>query len=327
MPAAKKEGEAQSFAEAMQIMGVQNPVIPADADSSDLNQPQAEAKDGDSSQKLVQPANIKQPEIEASEAETTEDTEQEDAAEEDDQEVKRRAWQSRAEKAKQLAEQKEQEANTYLQALEIEKQKSNYLMQLLAGAQQVRQPEPKAKPKPDKEPELWDFIAKDQYDRDEIGDPSTPSGKAYQNWLDARADYRAEKKYQQLEAQRQEQQARDVTLKQAKALAKEFPEFSNPFTGEPDIPKIQEWLDGLSRVDWVTIKRALDGKKAAVPMANGESAKVLTADAEIGRRASKPTAVAGQSSSSPAGKKVPAELKKLQEMFGNNFVLPKDAAF
>lgn len=324
MPAAKKQGEVENFTEAMQVLGISNPVIPADADTSVIEAEKGQSKETpDPSRNLVQDAKIKQPEIEASESEQ-ETQDEEETEEVPEPEKKRRTWQSEAEKAKQLARQKEEEAETFAQALEIEKQKNNYLMQMLAGFQQMRQPEQqKVAPKQDKEPELWDFIQKDQYDRDDIGDPSTPSGKAYQNWLDARADYRAEKKYQQLEAQRQEQTAREVTFKQAKALADEFPEFKNPFTGQPDIPKIQEWLDGLSKVDWVTLRRALDGNKKA---ANGQ-VKALPIDAEIGRRANKPGSVAGQSSATPGSKKVPAEVKQLADIYGNNFVLPKDAAF
>lgn len=141
MPAAKKQGEVENFTEAMQVLGISNPVIPADADTSVIEAEKGQSKETpDPSRNLVQDAKIKQPEIEASESEQ-ETQDEEETEEVPEPEKKRRTWQSEAEKAKQLARQKEEEAETFAQALEIEKQKSNYLMQMLAGFQQMRQPE------------------------------------------------------------------------------------------------------------------------------------------------------------------------------------------
>lgn len=295
----------EEFAKAMQAIGVTRPVIPADADMSAMatEEPVIEAEE---------PGTPGQ----AAEAQSTETIEPaETTADPKVDEKQRRSWQSEADKAKRLAYEKAQEAEAKARELEIERQKNQALMTMLAGMQQLKgeeQPK-KAKSKTDKEPELWDYIPRDSYDKDDALDPSTASGQAWLKYNRALQRYEAAQAVLQQQALQQEQQAREITLKQAKALAQEFPEFRNVLTGDADLVKIQEWLDGLGRLDWVTLKRALDGKQQ--PQANGNAP--LSAEAEISRRANKPSTVASQSAASPAKQRVPDEVAEYQKIFGN----------
>lgn len=320
MPQLKKE-----VAEAMKAIGVSKMVLPDDADTSDIltNEPAAEAIPApDTSERKA----VTVPDVNNEQAEETEDGENEAVPEE---EKERRTWQAKADKAKADYDKAMKDIEARQQELAVERQKNDALMNMLAGMQNIRgaaeEPaKPAKKVKADKEPELWDFIKADEYDRDDALDPRTASGQA---WLKFnRASQRYESQRAVIESREEEvrRSQQELTAKQARQLADTFPEFKNPFTGQPDLQKIEAWLGELGQVEWVTLKRAMDGIKGKAS-GNGETkAPPPNAEAEIAKRANKPGNLAGKTGGEPAPRKKNDTIAKLSEIYGPNVFIPPD---
>lgn len=317
--------KATDLQTAMQAIGVASPTIPADADLSDVvtTTPESETP-APTNPTPGTPAQADENKATTT-TETPESTEAEESSEtkdEADEEKQRRSWQSTADKAIAEAQKARAEAEARERELAVERQKNQALMNMLAGINSLRGtsvPAEAAKEpvKAKGEPSLYDFISKDEYDPDEARLPETPSGIAYQKWQDARAEYKEEQRYQARRAREAEEQERQLTFKKANDLAKAYPEYLNPFTGQPDLAKINEFLSDLSKKDWVLLKKALlmaetnGHATTAVPPIPKESV-----EAAIGKRANKPASVAAQGSAPPAPKEMPEEVKKLMALYG-----------
>lgn len=319
---------AENFEEAAKLMQLDSPVIPADADPSAITPPAITKP----AQAAPAPDPSAQPAAEANDQSTAPEQETAPAEEKiSEEERKRRSFQAENEKIKQDLERFRLEQQALQRDIEVERAKSNALMNMLSGMSTLRgdQPEPKkaAKAKAEKEPELWDFIKADDYDRDEALDPRTPSGQAWSKYNRAIQRYESAQTFKQQQAEAQEVQAREITLKNAKDLADAYPEFKNVLTGQPDFDKINEWLDSLGKTDWVTLKKSLDKKPS---VANGHATVVAppSPEAEIARRASRPASVATQASNveTPSSKKFSPEVEGLHKLFGGSIALPADAS-
>lgn len=317
-----KGKNAADFSEAMNLLQVSSPELPANADMSATPKtteiPQAPP--------AVTTLPVEKTEIQPTETELSTEVPEEKSAEE---EQKRRTWQGEADRAKKEAERLAAEKEAGVAELKLERERNQMLMQMLAGTSAIKgrsEPPPQKAVATDKEPQLWDFIPKDEYDKDDVADPSTSSGQAYHRWLDARAEWKAEKTYQSRRKAENEAQATELTLKKARQLAETYPEFRNVFTMEPDLARIQAWLDKLGQMDWVALKQALDGKLQKAGEPNGAPVIISppTSEAEIARRASKPASLTGQSAVSPTPKKLPVVAQELYNLFGGNIVLPAD---
>lgn len=316
---------------AMTALGISQPSIPDDADLSEVTTPETPAP---TTPAPGTPAPTEAPKAtdQTTDESTTEAGEppEETPAEEEKQ---RRTWQGEADKAKAEAKRIQAEADARRAELEVERQKNQALMNMLAGINSLRgtpstEPTPKEPIKAKGEPSLWDFIKKEEYDKDDVNDPDSISGRAHQAWQDARAEYKEAQRYQARRAQEAEESARQMTLKQAKDFVEAFPEYKNPFTGEPDLSRINSWLEDLSKKDWVTLKKALDN--AAVSKPNGHVApvapKVESAEAAIGKRANKPDSVASRGSAPPTPKKMPKEAEALIALYGEQIYIPPGMA-
>jgi hypothetical protein len=319
MPQLKKE-----VAEAMQAIGVSKMVLPDDADTSDIltNEPAAEATPATDT---LERKAVKVQDVNNEQADETEDGASEAVPEE---EKERRSWQASADKAKADYEKATKDIEARQQELAIERQKNEALMNMLAGMQNIRgtveEPaKPAKKAKADKEPELWDFIKAEDYDRDDALDPRTASGQAWSKYQRASNRYEAQRAVIESREEENRRSQQELTAKQAKQLADTFPEFKNPFTGQPDLQKIEAWLGELGQADWVTLKRAMDGVKGKAT--NGDvKAPPPNAEADIAKRANKPGNLAGKTGSEPAPRKKNDTIAKLSEIYGPNVFIPPD---
>lgn len=331
--------DAKDLNTAMAALGITQPVIPADADLSEVvtTTPQAEPA-------KTTPAPGTPATSEAQEADQTTETSTTEAGEPSetetplkaDEEKQRRTWQGERDKALAETARVKAEAEAKKSELEVERQKNQALMNMLAGINSLRgapaaETAPKEPVKAKGEPSLWDFVKKEEYDKDDVNDPDSLSGRAYQAWQDARAEYKEAQRYQARRVQEADDLARQMTLKQAKDFVEAFPEYKNPFTGEPDLSRINGWLEDLSKKDWVTLKKALDN--AALSKPNGAHAgatpvapKVESAEAAIGKRANKPDSVASRGSAPPAPKKMPKEAEQLIALYGEQIYIPPGMA-
>lgn len=200
------------------------------------------------------------------------------------EEKERRTWQSSYAKAQAELEATKQR----MQLLEQQNQMLASMFQGFAAQPQMAQAQSQA-PREDKEPKLTDFIPRDEYSREEAFDPDTKSGAAHQKYLEARARWAARQEQKVLMAQQQETQQRDLTQRQIAALAAEYPEFRDPF-GRPNMAAITAWIEDLSKKDFVTLKKMMDGTNGAAKTAPPQSA-----EAAIGKRANRPSSVAASS--------------------------------
>jgi hypothetical protein len=320
---------AATLEEAAKLLMIDQPSLPADADQSAMLPLPTPTPTSTPDSSVPSVVKVNQFTKTSTTPATTEEEETE--PEISPEERKRRSFQAEAEKTKaklaKLEADMEAQTATLNQQLALEAEKNKMLMNMLSGVTALRggeEPKPvNGKPKTDKEPELSDFINLEEYDREEALDPRTASGQAWVRYNRALQRYEASQIVREQQQATQEAQAREMTIKQARDFANAYPEFKNPFTGEPDLVKVNNWLEGLSRTDWVTLKRALDGK----PVSNGTPMPPPPPpEAEIARRANKPASVAGKSSETPLPPaKVSAELATISRLFGGNLVLPVDA--
>ena len=289
---------------AMQGLGVQRPFLPPDADTSEFEDA-ATVTTEEEPEEATPPA--RKPAQQ--QAQTPEEPEEEHEPEQD--EKKRRTWQSTAAKAQAELDRAKQE-------LELLKQQNQMIMQMfgtVAAQPQMAQAQSPA-PREDKEPKLTDFIAREEYSREEAFDPDTKSGAAHQKYLEARARWAARQEHKVLMAQQQETQQRDLTQRQIAALAAEYPEFRDPF-GRPNMAAITAWIEDLSKKDFVTLKKMMDGTNGAA-----KSAPPQSAEAAIGKRANKPSSVATSPGATKESQNVPPGVAMLQKMYGGNLYIP-----
>lgn len=214
-----------------------------------------------------------------------------------DEELKRRSFQAEAEREKARARQLEEQ--------------NRMLMQQILLSSQPKQQTPAQK----KEPELYDFIGKDEYDPREALDPSTASGQAYLKFQRAVTRFDSENQFETLTRQQQERQSQEAAYNQAKAIAKEFPEFRQPFSDEPDLNKINMALGDLAKPEnWINLLKLT--KTPPAP----QNTNVID---KVGKRADKAASAATAVSSSEGKKKLPESVEQLQKMYGN-FQLPSN---
>jgi len=288
---------------AMQGLGVNKVHLPPDADTSEFEE--AATVTTEEEPEVVTPP-VRKPAQQ--QAQAPEEPEEEHEPEQD--EKKRRTWQSTAAKAQAELDRAKQE-------LELLKQQNQMIMQMFgtvtAQPQMAQQPQA---PKEDKEPKLTDFIAREEYNREEALDPETKSGNAHQRYLEARARWAARQEHKSLMAQQQETAARDLTQRQIAALAAEYPEFRDPF-GRPNMVAITAWIEDLSKKDFVTLKKMMDGTNGSAKTAPPQSA-----EAAIGKRANKPSSVATSPGASKESQNVPPGVAMLQKMYGSGLYIP-----
>lgn len=292
---------------AMQGLGVQRPFLPPDADTSEFEE--AATVTTEEEPEVVTPP-VRKPAQQ--QAQAPEESEEEHEPEQDEQ--KRRTWQSTAAKAQAELDRAKHE-------LELLKQQNQMIMQMFGTVatqpQMAQQPQA---PKEEKEPKLTDFIAREEYSREEAFDPDTKSGNAHQRYLEARARWAARQEHKSLMAQQQETAARDLTQRQIAALAAEYPEFRDPF-GRPNMAAITAWIEDLSKKDFVTLKKMMDGTNGAAKAAQPQ----LSAEAQIGKRANKPSSVATSPGASKESQNVPPGVAMLQKMYGGSLYIPDGA--
>lgn len=291
---------------AMQGLGVQRPFLPPDADTSDFDEAATVTTE-------EEPEVVTQPARKPAQQQAQAHEEPEEEHEPEQNEKQRRTWQSSYAKAQAELEATKQR----MQLLEQQNQMLASMFQGFAAQPQMAQ-QPQA-PKEDKEPKLTDFIAREEYSREEAFDPDTKSGAAHQRYLEARARWAARQEHKSLMAQQQETAARDLTQRQIAALAAEYPEFRDPF-GRPNMAAITAWIEDLSKKDFVTLKKMMDGTNGAAKAAPPQSA-----EAAIGKRANKPSSVATSPGASKESQNVPPGIAILQKMYGGNLYIPPGA--
>ncbi len=244
------------------------------------------------------------------------------------EEVSRRQEQSESDKLKTQVE----EAN----------RKNEYMMQMMAGIVNPQnslntvtgtsmQNNP-VKQSDLKEPQLSDFINESDYEPDEANDPRTRSGRAYNKFQSSTRVYDREtlkrELKQEVRDESQQLNQQNSALRQAQALAAKYPEFQNPFTKEPDLTKIQNFIQNLSSSDeenlWVDLyefNKSKPGDSGKSQLQNSEN--VLQ---NIGSKANKVSTVTSRHGAEREEKPIPKNVQNLAKVYGN-LEIPEDAEF
>lgn len=229
-----------------------------------------------------------------------------------DIEDKRRGWQSKAEKEKADREKIETELALLRQVALQNRALNQFVGQQAQPATQQQNPEPK----------LSDFVHPD-----DMGD-ITPADSRYQQYQQKREQWLMEnamnRAIEQFTAQQAQQQKQQLAEARARKLAAEFPEFTDPFTGQPDYVKIQDWMaqfDSAGDDSWVQLRRFQEYSKQAGSTTNS---KQSLDPEQIERAASAPLTIAtAPQATAPVEKEIPPSIKRLGKSFGN-IVLPPD---
>lgn len=224
--------------------------------------------------------------------------------------------------------------------VEESNRKNEYIMQMLAGItgnnsgnlNQANAPVQQQPLQQDlKEPQLSDFINESDYDPDDANDPRTRSGRALGKYNSAlrvhdRVVLKSELKQEVLQDQQQLNQ-QSSALKQAHALANKYPEFKNPFTQEPDIQKIQAFIQSLSSSDeenlWADLyefKQSKSGKSNQNLNTNGNIMD------KIGSKANQVSSVAAKHGAEKQTKALPKEVQDIAAVYGG-LEIPEGAIF
>lgn len=224
-----------------------------------------------------------------------------------DLEEKRRGWQSKASQYEtQVKELENQKALLQQVALQ------NRAISQLVG-NQAQQP---SQPTAPKEPKLSDYVAQDELEDIHVLDPR------YQKWQQDREQWLMDNTMQraisQFSEQQRKQQQQQMTEARAQKLAREFPEFTDPLTGQPDYVKIQNWMqefDSSGDDSWVNLRRFQDYAKQS---GNGNGKPATPIDpVQIERAAQSPTSVAtAPAAATPVQKEVPPAVRKMESTFG-----------
>lgn len=122
------------------------------------------------------------------------------------------------------------------------------------SAQGQPQPSPGGGTRP---PNIADFKAKvgDKWDNNDLLDPSTSTGKAYADFMDARDEYNRKQVFEQVNRSSLE----SSTNQKMAALAAQNPELQDVF-GKPDVNKIKLFFNEILNGDWNSVYNAVKGK-------------------------------------------------------------------
>lgn len=249
-------------------------------------------------------APVEEPKVEESQEDTGLDQEEVDPND--------KTWQSKYDKTtyeKQLLEER----------LAREEKERQFLYQTLTGMTAQQQPQQQTQEK--KEPVLNDFINTSDYNSLDALDPSTASGQAYQQFQEARMDWKTEQNLVKFQQKQQEERKSQVAMKQAKVLADRYPEFRNALTGQPDMTRISEFMDELSNSDQETLWADLYAFKT------GKTTNTRPMGDQIGRKANQVQSVSSQSGVQTEQKPLPKSVQQYRESFGDNFEYPEGAEF
>ena len=145
----------------------------------------------------------------------------------------------------------------------------------------------------------------------------------YQNYMRAVRKYDIQTAERQavtrFRTQTENEKKQNLVRARAVKLASKYSEFQDPFTGEPDLSKIQNWLNGIDEQGedaWVMMREYLDYKtsKGVDTKVTPQSEAEITAQME--RAAASPNSVA---SASPATEENKPRLSEEDEEMSNIF--------
>lgn len=260
-------------AEAMRLLGHE------DAESPD-GTPVTTGNDQVEPEKAEVTTEVEEPQEEVSE------TPQEQITEE-----QRRTWQSEADRAKAETERLRLEKAQYeamVKTLMAQNQQLSGVVKPLidkyGAPQEEKTPEP-------------NFIEDGFYDPNKFA-----------TWMEKRDSLRDKKLVGEALAAFKKEQENMRVQTELTTVAKEFPEYVNPLTGQVDVQKltsdVQTYTSGKGLID---IIKEMKGIKSA-PMDKAMSA--------IEKNANKPSSVVSSQETDVAPKKTPSEIKRLMEVFG-----------
>lgn len=321
--------------EDLQKLGIENVSIPEGADMSDLmtNEPkpdESQVTSGVQSQQLepkpddIQPTNVggnQQLESEPSGV-NQENTQGQQEISQD--EVSRRQVQSERDKLR----------------IEVEEsnRKNEYLMQMMAGISGSRNASNdngvnnSVTPSPVnlKEPLLSDYINESDYDPEDAGDPRSRSGIAERKLQGALRSYDRDTMKREIKQEVADEHKtltqRDAAMKQAVALATRYPsQFANPFTGEPDLNKVQSFIQKISTSNeenlWVDLYE-FEQNKSGKPKPT-DTPNILE---KINSKANQVAPVAGKHGVERQTTALPKEIQDIAGVYGG-LDIPDNAEF
>ena len=199
-------------------------------------------------------------------------------------------------------------------------------------------------------PKLIDFTKDlgEDWNPDEALKPTTKSGAAYTNWMDARDSFRDEQYQNQFVNLITEREQSSRSLHKAEEFANVNPQFKNPLTGKADVPKIKAFLEGAIDGDWNTLFNALNVRQNPQLLLNNQyhqqpvqsfkpqqqpqqqfvqQPMVLPAQVNAAANNISPIVNVGGGSTTVQNPtaNVPDSVKILQSTYGKNFQLPPGA--
>ena len=290
---AKKMKEVTDVNEAMEILGHNTPeAIPGEEVPVTTvdKEPKVEVKEEPKVEQIELDTSVEQ------KVSTTQDEDGNITAEEQ----QRRTWQAEADRAKAEKERIEREYQERL--AQAQEQNRNLLNTLTPFMMKYNE-----QPKEETEPEP-DFIEDGYFDPKKYADYQ----KRHDQWLLTQAESRSTNRW------RQEQQEQ-TTQVQLQEIAREYPEYVNPLTGEVDTKRLERDLKAYtSKKTLIDLVHEVKGKKKEVnPLNNAASISAIE------KNANKPQSVASTVESTPEKKEVPEALKQMTKVFGG-YDLPPD---
>ena len=261
------------------------------------------------------PAAIQQPQEGAVEPQTPQEPPKEDKMSWED---RAKSWQSNFTKTQQELQNTQKELEVLKQQTELFRTVAlrNNQPQQYQPPQQVQAPETVE----EQEPQLTNYVSDPEYVN--VTDPN------YQRYVrdvsafhSRRAATEAINQYQKTQ---KTQTKREVALTRAKRLANRFPEYRDPFTGEPDLVKIQQDLfaDNDDPDEWVRYAEFRKGVKSQ--QANGKSPQVAPNNADVvdqmNKAASVPSSVVSGTPANNETIEPDDDDKEMTKLFGKSWV-------
>lgn len=162
---------------------------------------------------------------------------------------------------------------------------------------------------PDQEPQA-DYIEEGYFDPKKFAD--------YQRRRDVWLSRRLKS---EIKTDWQKEREQETLQQQIQAVAKDFPEYVNPLTGQVDIDRVHRDLQAYTSQK--TITDLLREAKGISPAVNGVNNPLQQALSAIEKNADRPQAAAASSETEKEKKPVPKQLEKLRKTFGD-IELPPD---
>jgi hypothetical protein len=237
------------------------------------------------------------------------------------------SWEDRAKSWQSNFSRTQQELQNTTKELEVLKQQNELFRAVVMrnqpqqqGQTQHNQPVQHVNRVQEQEPQLTEYVNDPEYIN-----VSDPNYQRYMRDVSAFHSKRAANEvitnYQETQKQ---QTKREVALKRAHRLAAKFPEYKDPFTGEPDLVKIQQDLftDNNDPDEWVRyaeFRKGINNQKTATntPQVSQNSNDVIE---QMNKAASVPNSVVSGTPANNENIEPDDQDKEMTKIFGSSWV-------